>query len=254
MVPGFSPSTLCPGCGTSINLRDYEFRRPSGMAIETRGNVVVTKTGSADGVRLCCHNLDVRGGRIAGRIECSGDFNFEGDSSVTGGIWCKNLHVAPNSSLRSIHPIVAESALIDGTTTADIECSGTIVIGPKGLLQGNVIARAFKIVPGGSLEGSTQIVNVMPPPAPLATPEGGSEAGEGADGDNSPRWSRFRRCSRRKEKPETRRPKSEKEPPPKPEETGEPEKKEPGPKSEAKGLSKHDPPPELWSREPEPEE
>jgi len=111
---------------------------------------------------LACHNLDIHGGRIAGKIECSGDFNFEGESHVTGGIRCKNMHVQEKSSLASIHPIICESALIEGTTTANIECSGTIVIGPKGLLVGDVVARAFKIMPGGSLEGSTQIANADP--------------------------------------------------------------------------------------------
>lgn len=158
-VPGIAQSTLCPGCGTSIVLRDFDIQRPCSLPIETRGNVVVGRAGSANSVQLSCHNLDVEGGKIAGKIRCSGDFNFEGNSHVTGGITCRHLHVQLNSDLRSIHPIVAASVYAEGTIAADIQCSGTIVIGPKGLLRGDVLARSVQITPGGSLEGSTQIVN-----------------------------------------------------------------------------------------------
>jgi len=61
VVAAAAQSSQCPFCGFYISLRDYSIEERWNRRIQTRGNVVIQKSGIVSGVPITCHNLTVLG-------------------------------------------------------------------------------------------------------------------------------------------------------------------------------------------------
>lgn len=150
--------TQCPGCGTSIDLRDIEIARTSTREIITQGSVHVAKNAFLNSTRIICGNLHVEG-RVSGHIECSGTVRLRGRGICRTKIRSKNLIIDRDSHLRFPYTIHVENALIRGVIEADIVCSGTLHIGRHGGLDGDVQARAMTVDKGASFYGAVEVAS-----------------------------------------------------------------------------------------------
>lgn len=158
-------ATVCPGCGTDIDLRDIEIARHSTREIFTQGAVHVGRGAFLNSTRIVCGSLFVEG-RVAGKITCSGTVRLRGHGICRSQIAAKNLLIDRGSQLRFPYTVHVEHALIRGHVEADIVCSGTLHVGRNGGLDGDVQARALSVDKGAFFVGAVEVSTQRTQPTP----------------------------------------------------------------------------------------
>lgn len=154
-------SSQCPKCGGYVSLLDYDINEPWNRRIQTRGNVVIQKTGSVSGVTLRCHHLTVLG-ELAGSVECSGDLIIRSHGRITGTVRCRNLRIEKGARVEFLNPVQAASANIDGQVRGQISCSGAVVLEKRALLHGFVRTSSLVVKPGAKHTGTIEMVTTQP--------------------------------------------------------------------------------------------
>jgi cytoskeletal protein CcmA (bactofilin family)/predicted Zn-ribbon and HTH transcriptional regulator len=149
-------SSQCPRCSGYISLRDYEIIEPWNRRIQTCGNVIIRKTGAVSNTTIQCHHLTAFGG-ISGSVVCSGDLTIRGSGKITGIVTCRKLHVERGVNVEFLHPVSAESAVIEGNVRGQISCTGSITLTGKSHLQGLVRAASLIIKPGAKHTGTIEM-------------------------------------------------------------------------------------------------
>jgi cytoskeletal protein CcmA (bactofilin family)/predicted RNA-binding Zn-ribbon protein involved in translation (DUF1610 family) len=128
-------SSQCPKCGGYVNLLDHEITAHSNSRIETRGDVIIRKTGSITGVRVRCHNLTVQG-ILSADVECSGNFVIRSHGKVNGTIQCRHLRVEKGARVEFLGSVTSTTASIDGNVRGRLNCSGPVTLEKGARLNG----------------------------------------------------------------------------------------------------------------------
>ena len=150
-------STQCPGCGSYVSLRHHDIRQSWTRHLQTRGDVVVHKEGSIQRARVECHHLTVFG-KIAGEIDCSGDFDIHGSGKISGTVKCRHLRVRRKARVEFLDPVTAASILIEGEVRGVFHCGGTVTLARRARLHGFVRAASLEIRTGASHVGTVDLV------------------------------------------------------------------------------------------------
>lgn len=156
-VVAFAQSTQCPKCSGYISLSDFEIDHAWRRRIQTRGNVVILKSGSILGVHVQCHDLTVLG-KLAASVDCSGILRIRSHGKIIGNVTCKELRVERGAEVEFQGDVHVEKAYIDGQVKAQITCSGTITLEKKAHLQGLVRAGGLVVKAGAKHTGLMEVV------------------------------------------------------------------------------------------------
>ena len=158
-------SSQCPKCGTYISLRDYVIEELWNRRIQTRGNVVIEKTGTVSGVTVQCHHLTVLG-ELAGSVECSGNLIIRSHGKILGKVSCHQLRVERGAKVEFLNPVNAATAYIDGNVRGQISCTGSITLEKRAHLQGLVKTASLVIKEGAKHTGAIEMVQSPPQTGP----------------------------------------------------------------------------------------
>ncbi len=158
-------SSQCPKCSGYVSLLDYQIADHWNRRIETRGNVVIQKTGSVSGTTVRCHDLTVLGG-LSGSVECSGDLVIRSHGKIVGNVRCRSLRVEKGAHVEFLNPVTATTASIDGEVRGQISCTGEVVLQKRALLHGLVRTSSLIVKPGAKHTGTIELVNAAPAPQP----------------------------------------------------------------------------------------
>lgn len=151
-------SSQCPKCGRYVSLLDYEITEAWNRRIQTRGNVIIQKTGSVSGATVKCHHLTVLG-ELAGSVECSGDLIIRSSGRIVGTVQCRNLRVEKGARVEFLNPVTATTASIDGQVRGQISCTGTVTLEKRAQLHGLVITSSLIVKHGAKHTGTVEMVN-----------------------------------------------------------------------------------------------
>jgi cytoskeletal protein CcmA (bactofilin family) len=154
-------SSQCPKCGGYVSLADIEITEHSNTRIETRGNVVIRKTGSISAVTVRCHHLTVLGG-LSAKVECSGDVVIRCSGQITGAIDCRHLRVQKGARVEFLGPVTAATATIDGHVRGRISCSGAITLERRARLHGLVRTADLIVKSGAQHTGTVETMDPTP--------------------------------------------------------------------------------------------
>ncbi|MFM2199298.1 MAG: hypothetical protein RLZZ505_2730 [Verrucomicrobiota bacterium] len=154
-------SSQCPKCGGYISLKDFEVENDWRRRIQTRGDVMILKSGSIIGVHVQCHDLTVFG-KLAASVECSGILRIRSHGKIVGNVKCRELRVERGAEVEFQGEVFADHASIDGNVKAQLNCSGTITLEKKAQLQGLARAGALIAKAGAKHSGMMEIVNASP--------------------------------------------------------------------------------------------
>lgn len=154
-------SSQCPKCGGYISLRDYEVANDWRRHIQTRGDVMILKSGSMIGVNVQCHDLIVFG-KLAASVECSGVLRIRSHGKIIGNVRCRELRVERGAEVEFQGEIYTTQAYIDGNVKAQITCEGTITLEKKAHLQGIARAAALVVKAGAKHSGMMEVVRLSP--------------------------------------------------------------------------------------------
>ena len=154
-------SSQCPKCGGYVSLLDYDITGPWNRSIQTRGNVVIQKTGSVSGTTIRCHHLTLLGD-LAAPVECSGDVTIRSSGKVVGTLKCRHLRIEKGARVEFLNPVTAATATIDGQVRGQISCSGPVTLAKRAQLHGLVRTSSLIVKPGAKHTGTIEMVTNTP--------------------------------------------------------------------------------------------
>jgi cytoskeletal protein CcmA (bactofilin family)/ribosomal protein S27E len=156
-------SANCPACGAGISFEDLDINMRTTQAIKTRGDLIVRKRGHLSAESIRCKDLRCQG-IIEANIEASGDAIFRTSGTIIGEVRCKRFIVEKGAKIVFINTIFTEDADIQANVTGNIVSNGPLVIGRKGIVNGDISFKSVSIEPGGTLNGTMTVLSSQAAP------------------------------------------------------------------------------------------
>ena len=150
-------SSQCPKCSGYVSLLDFDIAEQWNRRIQTRGNVVIQKSGTVTGTTVRCHNLTVLG-ELAGSVECSGDLVIRSHGKIIGTVQCQNLRVEKGARVEFLNPVSAATASIDGHVRGQISCTGAVTLEKRAHLHGLVRTSSLIVKSGAKHTGTIEMI------------------------------------------------------------------------------------------------
>jgi cytoskeletal protein CcmA (bactofilin family) len=151
-----SLSTRCSGCQTAISFSSEVINRPLSRQIDTRGDLLITKTGSLFGPHTVCRHATIQG-KISGAIYCEGKLLLQTNGTLPCKIHAEEVLVPGGSDVACPFPIEARLVVVRGILRAHLFLNGTLKILRKGRVEGSVLAKSIQVDRGGQLLGQVHI-------------------------------------------------------------------------------------------------
>jgi cytoskeletal protein CcmA (bactofilin family)/predicted RNA-binding Zn-ribbon protein involved in translation (DUF1610 family) len=159
-------STMCPGCGAYMDLRDFKISAPFGRSVQTAGDVHVTSSGDVTSTKMMCGILHLEGS-LRGHAIVTGTATVKVKGRLIGTIDAPHILVEKKSQLEFARPVHTKLFEVSGTVRAEVHAE-KVVINKGGWLEGSVHARAITVEKGGIFSGDLQIGQESAEPAPVA--------------------------------------------------------------------------------------
>ena len=169
-VSSAAQSSLCPSCGSYIDLRDLRIAGPFGRSVQTQGDVHITAKGDASGAKIACASAIVEG-KLRGALICTGQARVKLKGKVLGAVEAHELVIDKKSDVEFARPIKAHKVEINGRVSARVMCETGVTINKGGVLEGTVYARAINVEKGGIFSGELFIGQKEPEQPELIHPE-----------------------------------------------------------------------------------
>jgi cytoskeletal protein CcmA (bactofilin family) len=160
-VSSSAQSSLCPQCGSYIDIRDFRIDGPFARSVQTQGLVHLSPKADVASHRLLCGSAKIEG-RFRGRIVCSGEAVILTNGHYEGDIDAAKVVVHKKANVDFHRPVYAREVEVNGKTKATLVCDGRVTIQKKGVLEGTIYARAITVEKGGIFSGSL-IIGEEPP-------------------------------------------------------------------------------------------
>jgi cytoskeletal protein CcmA (bactofilin family)/predicted RNA-binding Zn-ribbon protein involved in translation (DUF1610 family) len=148
-------STMCPGCGAYMDLRDFKIAAPFGRSVQTAGDVYVSPKGDVTSTKMMCGVLYLEG-NLRGHAIVTGTATVKVKGRLIGTIDAPHILVEKRSELEFARPVRTKLFEVNGTVRADVHAD-KVVINKGGWLEGSVHARAITVDKGGMFSGDLHI-------------------------------------------------------------------------------------------------
>jgi cytoskeletal protein CcmA (bactofilin family) len=145
-------SSLCPQCGSYIDLRDFKIGGPFGRSIQTQGEVIITSRGDTSSARLVCGSAVVEG-QMRGTLACTGVVRVKVHGKILGAIESNRVVIEKRADVEFVRPLKVQALEVNGKISARIHCDGQVTINKRGSLEGTVYAKAINVEKGGLFHG-----------------------------------------------------------------------------------------------------
>src|SRR5438067_4750651 len=151
-VSGAASSTICPGCSTHIDLRDYKISSGFSRTIRTCGKVHLTARGELGSSSVICKEALIEG-RLRANLHCFGTATINYAGRIPGRISAGHIVVDRKADVHCFRRVRAGSIEIKGKMSGEIVVETIVTVRKKGSLEGNVTAKAFIVEKGGMFSG-----------------------------------------------------------------------------------------------------
>lgn len=148
-------SSMCPQCGVYMDLRDYTIKGPYNRTIETYGRVIIKSRGELTSPKVVCGNAVIRG-KVHGAFVCPGTVKIKWHDRMLAAFDVGELIVEKGSAMEFVRPVKAKKFRVLGKASAIVHAD-LVHIPAKGVLEGNINAKAVDIEKGGIFTGSLSI-------------------------------------------------------------------------------------------------
>jgi cytoskeletal protein CcmA (bactofilin family) len=145
-------SSLCPSCGSYIDLKDFKITGAFGRSIQTQGEVVITAKGEVTSSKIACGSALIEG-KLRGNLSCTGTATVKVQGKLAGNIEAHHLLIEKRADVEFVRPVKAHAAEIRGKVSARIMCESCVTIAKGGSLEGVVYAKAINVERGGIFSG-----------------------------------------------------------------------------------------------------
>ncbi len=156
VVSDIAKSSLCPGCGHYIDLRDHKISTVFSRTIETQGVVTITAKADVSSTKITCREAFVYG-KLRGQLVCTGRAHVKHKGKIFGGVEAQDLIVEKKSDVEFSRILKVHNATIGGKVYARIDAEGEVNITKTGELEGSVHAKSMTVEKGGKFSGELYI-------------------------------------------------------------------------------------------------
>lgn len=172
-VAGTAISTICHTCSRHIDLNDYTISVISGRSLETKGALYLTEKGSLTAEKITVSYAQIKGRLKVKFLKCEGIVELYPTAIVDGDIFAKELKVMADARFTIAQQVEVDAAEIMGTVRGKLICHGKVKIEKNGFFEGDLIAKAIDMAPGGTLRGPMRINNApeLEKPSALVAPD-----------------------------------------------------------------------------------
>lgn len=160
-VSSSAQSSLCPSCGSYIDLRDMKISGPFGRSIQTQGEIYVTSKGELTSARAACGSAILEG-KLRGTLICNGLVRVKTHGKILGAIETHDLIIEKKCDAEFVRTLKAHSVEVNGRISARIVCETAVTINKGGYLEGAVYARSISVDKGGVFSGELFIGQAEP--------------------------------------------------------------------------------------------
>lgn len=151
-VSGAAQSSLCPQCGSYIDLKDFKIDGPFGRSIQTQGDVIVSPKGDCTSARIACNTARIEG-KLRGVLYATNEARFRTKEKIIGAVETRKLVVEKKCDCEFARTIKVQTAEISGRISARIVCAGQVKINKGGVLEGTLYAKSIVVEKGGIFSG-----------------------------------------------------------------------------------------------------
>ncbi len=145
-------SSLCPQCGSYIDLKDFKISGSFGRSIQTQGEVIITSKGEVTSAKIACGSALIEG-KLRGNLACTGIVAVKMQGKLLGSVDAHQLVIEKRANVEFVRPVKVHTAEIRGKVSARIMCEAGVTIAKGGCLEGVVYAKAINIERGGIFSG-----------------------------------------------------------------------------------------------------
>jgi cytoskeletal protein CcmA (bactofilin family) len=156
VVSDIAKSSLCPGCGHYIDLRDHKITTVFSRTIETQGVVTIAARADVSSTKITCREAHVYG-KLRGQLVCTGETHIKQKGKIFGGIESQDLIVEKRSDVEFSRVLKVCNATIHGKAYARIDADGVVNISKTGELEGSIHAKSIIVEKGGKFTGELYI-------------------------------------------------------------------------------------------------
>ena len=148
-------STMCPGCGAYMDLRDFKIDSPFGRSVQTAGEVHIAPRGDVTSTRLMCGSAFIEGS-LRGCIVCTGVGRVKIKGRLAGMLDARHLLVEHGADMEFARLVKTKLFEVKGKARARV-VADKVLIAKGGWLEGTVYARAITVDKGGVFSGELNI-------------------------------------------------------------------------------------------------
>lgn len=148
-------STMCPGCGAYMDLRDFKITGPFGRSVQTAGEVHVASRGDVTSSRLMCGSACIEGS-LRGCIICTGTTTLRFKGRLAGLLDSAHILVDKKSDVEFPRLMKTPFFEVNGRAHARV-VADRVKINKGGHLEGTVWARAITVEHGAVFTGDLNI-------------------------------------------------------------------------------------------------
>ncbi len=151
-VTSAAQSSLCPQCGSYIDLRDFKIGGPFGRSIQTQGEVHVLPKGEISAAKVACNSAFVEG-KLRGTLFATHEVRLKSKEKLSGAIETRTLIVEKKCDCECVRSVKVQNAEIHGRISARLFCDGQVKILKGGVLEGTLYAKSIVVEKGGIFSG-----------------------------------------------------------------------------------------------------
>lgn len=155
-VTSAAQSSLCPQCGSYIDLRDFKIGGPFGRSIQTQGEVHILAKGECSAAKVACNSATLEG-KLRGTLIATHEIRVKTKEKVMGAVEARTLIIEKKCDCEFVRPVKVQSAEISGRISARLYCDGQVKINKGGVLEGTLHAKSIVVEKGGIFSGELTI-------------------------------------------------------------------------------------------------
>jgi cytoskeletal protein CcmA (bactofilin family)/predicted RNA-binding Zn-ribbon protein involved in translation (DUF1610 family) len=148
-------SSMCPGCGAYMDLRDFKIESPFGRSVQTAGEVHIAPRGDVTSTRLMCGSAYVEGS-LRGCIVCTVVGRLRIKGRLTGLLDAPHIIVEKGADMEFARRVRTRHFEVKGKVRAQV-FADKVEIAKGGWLEGAVHAHAITVDKGGVFTGDLNI-------------------------------------------------------------------------------------------------
>jgi len=155
-VTSAAQSSLCPQCGSYIDLRDFKISGPFGRSIQTQGEVHILPKGECSAAKVACNSAYVEG-RLRGSLFATHEVRIRSQEKIFGSVETKKLIIERKCNCEFMRAVKVQTVEIYGRMSARLYCDGQVKILKGGILEGSLYAKSIVVEKGGIFSGELRI-------------------------------------------------------------------------------------------------